>query len=151
MKYLTGLSLAAFLLWPGLAAAQDLSGSWLWNRIAGNLGKWDEGRGNADVEYSGGKFAAHLRDDSDKSVHYELAGTLNLGRLVLDAEGGGLQKGVITVKSKTIASDAHDLALQGTYRKFVNDRQWRPSAGTSEEYIVLTDGVNVVTLYRRTK
>ena len=31
------------------------------------------------------------------------------------------------------------------------DRQWKPFARVSEEYIALTDGFTVVSLYRQTK
>jgi hypothetical protein len=137
------------LTWPGLAMAQDLSGTWRWIRVQPLLGKWFQQEGNADVEYSNGKFQAHLYcGDDGKDVCYQLSGTFSLGKPKTDKDGSILTSGQVTAKTTTVASDAAPIVIHGSYHGILPGPTWQPSMGRTVEEIELNDGEVFIGLHR---
>jgi hypothetical protein len=157
MKWLYRVLLAAVLVLPGQASAQDLSGKWRYLHLDAVEGtKWFQNEGNAVVEYANGKIRAHFYTDGSKTdVQYELTGSLKLGKSIQPEPGILVQEGRITASVKTDGSDVGDPdPYQGTYTKITYSDAVRgktrmiPPIPKFAETIILGDGINVLTLQR---
>ena len=147
MRLLVGVLIAAGLSFPCSAAAQEPPAAWKWIS-AGADGNWSVTRGTAEVQISGGKIHAILRDDNDQSVSFEFSGTTKPLKNSRDRFAAFVDE--VSVKVSVPGSDyTINDPYHGTYRKKIYDAKTAKAFGQrSAEFISLTDGYNFLGLQR---
>ena len=147
MRLLVGILIAAGLSFSGLASAQEAPAKWKWvsAKAAAN---WFVAQGTAEVQISGGRIHAILRDDSDQSVSFEFSGTVKPMK-----NSGDRFAAIVDDVSVKVSVPGSDYTINdpyhGTYRKRIYDAKAAKAFGQrSAEFISLTDGYSFLGLER---
>lgn len=107
----------------------DQPSVWGWFRASSTGSKWWLTHGQATVAITGSRFRAELRDhQATDFIRVSLSGTMRDGN--------------VEVRAIVHASDTPDFELSGRVRRLC----W--AAGGGREIIVLTNGVDVISLAR---